>query len=316
MVSNDQPERKRIDKSVVFGIVLAVVSFLAALIIAALSLGGVINMATVEICLWFAGIGGVAAIIAGAVWLRTWVREGVRVALAMTACLALLWGMHWLYGWIEKNGHRSNEASGVVQQPIKQEHLPAITQPQSSQPKSVRLHPKPSTHTHANKNPENVTTTNGKQNMTNSPGSVQQSSTGQNSPNINGSGNIVGNTFNIDTHVAPVLTGEMQNALVEKLKPFTGSEVVIYIYNGNEGTHRFAKDLITAMHQASINADLFEGMTIPAPPPGVSCSAGENKRALAEVLYGFLQNQGFMRSPLVINPLPQPDRFTIAIAPW
>lgn len=322
-MGNKPPEK--FDSIAVAGLVLGLASFFGAFVIAGLSFGGVIGMNTVAICLGLAGLTGAAGIIAGAIWSKPWLREGMRVALSMILCAAIAVSMYWLYGWIERNGHRPNEASAPLQQLAKSEtaanthtstqpevprEQPITQQPKTSAPKPVKPHHK------AQKKKIEV---NGADNqvMNNSPSGVQQHSAGANSPNIVGDGNLIGNTFNIDTHTAPTLSENLQNQLSLALAPYAGSKVMLFIHRGNQSTRAFAEALTSAMQKDSIEVvGMGEGNQFPEPPPGVSCLVSENRMGLAGTLANFLVNNRLLPNKLPVKTAPQPDRVDCTIAPW
>lgn len=106
----------------VSGIGLGVFSLACAFIVAALSFGGVLTMGTAAICLGLAGLTGGAGVILAALWLKPWLREGARVALAISGLLAVGVGLVRLYGWIDINGHRpeqTRESARTVNPPSK-----------------------------------------------------------------------------------------------------------------------------------------------------------------------------------------------------
>ncbi|MGA8598734.1 MAG: DUF308 domain-containing protein [Bryobacteraceae bacterium] len=187
-----QPQHKRIDKLGRTGIVLAVIGILAAFVIAALSFGGVMSMGAVGICLLLAGVTGIAGIIVLAFWLKPWLREGTRVAVAIFASLSIVLGVYYLYRWIEVNGHRPEEnIAKSLAHPVGDAQSEALpTKPKDSRP-AVATHQRPESPRRATgsrhgsgKNSANNAIAGDGQIMNNSPAGMQQRSQGGNSPKI------------------------------------------------------------------------------------------------------------------------------------
>lgn len=165
------------------GVYGLIASLVAAAIIAALSLGGVLNMSTVKIFLVIAALVGSVGIILAAVW-HSRLREWIRSTIAVVSILVLTAGLWWLYGWIEKNGHRPSDVP-----PIQASNTPTPTSKPASSPRTIQevatsAHkpiktPVPSVSTHAAaKLDVKPPTTDHLQE------SVQQRSDGPNSPTI------------------------------------------------------------------------------------------------------------------------------------
>jgi hypothetical protein len=144
--------------------------------------------------------------------------------------------------------------------------------------------------------------------MDNSPGGIQQLSTGPSSPN----------TVNIDTHVTPRMTGPDAEELSKLLTPFAGTEAVVFVKYRND-LMQVAYGLQFAMEHAGFTVSVIrEGMRAPEPPPGLSFTTGEDTLPIAETIKKFLSMKNLTgnRDIKVTSGKGAPHLINVFVYPW